>query len=148
VPAPVVGAMLLDTGATTTCISSAAAAALGVVPTRITESFGSGGRTEHQMFFVALHIQIGGPGGVMTTISMEGERAAIKDLDLPFKGRPPIYAGAPIEVIGLLGRDVLSFTRVTYDGVAGAVSVSFDHVRLNQAAATKPIVGTDPIQKE
>jgi hypothetical protein len=34
--------------------------------------------------------------------------------------------GRPIEVIGLLGRDILSHCRVSYDGPKGSVSIEFD----------------------
>lgn len=126
VPDPVHGALLLDTGATGTCISIKAADALGLQATRMAPGFGSGGDTLNPVFQAKLHIPMANPGGVTRVIMREDEVQGIPKLEEHFKRNPLAYSGAQIELIGLLGRDVLAATRFTYDGLVGTLRLDFD----------------------
>jgi len=53
-PPPVVGAILLDTAASGTCISQTAAERLGLKPTRMGVGYGAGGRHENPVYFARL----------------------------------------------------------------------------------------------
>lgn len=124
VPAPVHGAFLLDTGASTTCISVKAANALSLKATRIERGFGADGEMESPIFLAELHIPVPTRAGASVDLAWGGEMRGVKDLEQAM--RDIHYAGNPIEVVGLLGRDLLRFTRFHYDGIAGALSIDFD----------------------
>lgn len=81
VPEPIFGAILLDTGATATCISQRVAEALGLPVTRIARGYGAGGRHENPVYLARLHVRITDPLGSLTHIQMEKEVRGIPDLD-------------------------------------------------------------------
>lgn len=125
-PAPVKGALLLDTGATGTCISIKAAEALGLKPTRLVDGFGAGGPTKNPIYNARLSISMANPDGTMRVLRWDREVQGIPDLDKHLLGKSLTYAGAQVELTGLLGRDILYFTRFLYDGLAGALKLDFD----------------------
>ena len=57
VPAQVLGGLLLDTGAGKTCISRKAAGELGLKPTRLAKTYGSGGRYELEVVAARLTLR-------------------------------------------------------------------------------------------
>src|SRR2546430_7071793 len=58
VPPNVAGALLLDTGATRTCIALQTATELGLHPTRIQEGYGAAGKHSNLVFLARLEIKI------------------------------------------------------------------------------------------
>ena len=126
VPAPVSGVVLLDTGATGTCISIKAADALGLKATRLAAGFGSGGDTLNPVFQARLHISMTNSEGISRVLTWSQEVQGIPKLEEPFIKNPLLYSGGQVELIGLLGRDILATTRFTYDGLVGSLQLDFD----------------------
>lgn len=60
----------------------------------------------------------------------EQEVQGIPDLELHALGVQ--FGGKPIEVVGLLGRDILRHTRLSYDGIDGRIKIVFDLKSLQQ----------------
>jgi hypothetical protein len=127
VPPPVRGVLLLDTGATGTCISIAAATKLGLRPIRLANGYGAGGKTSNPVFVARLSIAISNAQGIASELGVQQEVQGIPALDRFFDGRPLHFAGAPVELIGLLGRDILAYSRFQYDGLAGMLRIEFDY---------------------
>lgn len=134
-PPPVVGAILLDTAASGTCISQTAAERLGLKPTRMGVGYGAGGRHENPVYFARLEINISGSRGASSRISLEREVQGLPDLEKPFEMTGLTREGKPTELIGLMGRDLLRFARFRYDGVDGKLDLRFDAGRLPVAQA-------------
>jgi hypothetical protein len=129
-PPPVVGAILLDTAASGTCISQTTAERLGLKPTRMGVGYGAGGRHENPVYFARLEINISGSRGSSSRISLEREVQGLPDLEKPFEMTGLTREGKPTELIGLMGRDLLRFARFRYDGVDGKLDLRFDAGRL------------------
>ena len=88
------------------------------------------------MFFVKL--QIGMTDGERTTVmTWEIEAQGIPDLDKPARAAAITQNGVPVELVGLLGRDILANTRFEYDGLAGEIKIRFNLDAMNPAAPTK-----------
>ena len=66
IPKPVGGLLLVDTGATITCISQKAANALRLQPTRLAKGHGAGGEHEDPIYFTRLRISIQNEGARTT----------------------------------------------------------------------------------
>jgi len=117
VPAPVVGHLLIDTGASTTCISASAAAELGLTPTGMGQSYGAHGCQQAMIYTARLAISIQDGGNKLVTF-FERPVMAVPDLE---KGIPPgaNHGGAPIRLVGLLGRDYLRHVNFSYRGPTG-----------------------------
>jgi hypothetical protein len=123
VPPPVTGAILIDTGADGTCISTAVATtALGLNPLRMQLGYGAGGTHQSPVFFAQFEFSIVDPKGIRTSFAWEQEVLGIPDLE----HRRVTYAGREFAVIGLLGRDILRHCRMEYDGPAGTVRMQVD----------------------
>jgi hypothetical protein len=119
IPDAVSGAMLVDTGATRTCMSRKAALLLGLQPIGLQPGYGAGGATMNPIYVAKFSLDIG-----QGQVSWEQHAQAIPDLDR--YGQGITVSGRPVEVIGLLGRDVLSHTKVTYDGIDGTIEIILD----------------------
>lgn len=50
--------------------------------------------------------------------------------------KQPIFKGKPVELIGLLGRDVMRYCRINYDGIEGRLDFYFD-IRALQAVPSR-----------
>lgn len=137
-PPPVHGAFLLDTGATGSCISVKAASALELKPTRIAGGFGADGEMQSPIFLAHMHIPVMTPGGARVDLNWGGEMRGVKDLEKAMRGIS--FAGKPIEVIGLLGRDVLRFARFHYDGIAGRLTIEFDLASMQSVMGVAPTI--------
>jgi hypothetical protein len=125
VPPSVSGAILIDTGATITAISMEAADELGLLPLRLSESYGLGGKHKHPVFRVAFAIGItdGRSGNVLQG---EIDAAGIPDLEVVGEGLGLHVRNQRRRLIGLLGRDILQHAKLTYDGPQGKFAVEFD----------------------
>lgn len=122
VPPPVVGVLLLDTGAQNTCMSVAVAERLGLRPTRMAEGFGAGGRHTNAVFMARLNLVIQ-RDGKKTEIMWEQEVQAVPDLE---KIGGYMIGDQRHPLIGLIGRDILRHARFEYDGTKGKYRVAFD----------------------
>src|SRR5262245_26504974 len=81
VPKPIFGALLLDTGATRTCIALQAAIDLGLQPRRMQDGFGAGGAHKNPLSLARLDIRTTNPKTNTTTgFSWERQVEAIPSL--------------------------------------------------------------------
>jgi len=127
VPEPVAGALLIDTGATKTCISQAAAARLGLLPTRIAQGYGAGGKHENPVYLVRFALAfLDEAVGLGQAFEWEQEAQAIPDLEKASESAGLMVNKKRIDFIGLLGRDVLQYTTFHYQGPTGEISIEFD----------------------
>lgn len=133
----VTGAMLVDTGATSTCMSRKAADALGLSPLRMQKGYGAGGAHDNPVYFAALEIPIPDGSGAVSVIGWEQEVQGIPDLEKHAQGSA--YGGNPVEVIGLLGRDILRFATMSYDGPQGSMKLRFDVASLQFDPSRGPL---------
>ena len=122
-PPPVEGMMLIDTGAQRTCISKHAAELLGLKPIRITKGYGAGGIHENPVYLAHMMMAIRrNSDGATTQINLETEAQGIPELD---KHAPIVAGGQSVTLVGLLGRDLLRFARLDYNGYKGQFEMVF-----------------------
>jgi hypothetical protein len=126
VPDPVDGAMLVDTGADSTCIAKDVALELGLQAVDVRKGLGAGGEHENTIYAAKLTIQIDKEKGRRSSAWVTIGAAGIPRLREQFEARDVTINGEPLRLIGLLGRDLLSFARITYQGTRGIVDYSFD----------------------
>jgi predicted aspartyl protease len=125
VPGPIAGALLLDTGATRTCIALKAAQELGLQARRMQEGFGANGKYSNQVFLAKLEIRIMDPKTKMVhSFSWEQEVEGIPELHN--FAAPLTVNGQVVPVSGLLGRDILKHAKIRYDGPGGKLHFEFD----------------------
>jgi len=125
VPNPITGALLLDTGATRTCIALQAAQELGLQARRMQEGFGANGKYSNQVFLARLEIRIADQNTkVIHPFSWEQEVEGIPELHN--FAAPLRLNGQIVPVSGLLGRDILKHAKIRYDGPAGKLHFQFD----------------------
>jgi len=126
VPQPVPGLLLIDTGASHTCIGEDVAQALGLRPTSVGVTYGAGGR--HQSPEYLAHLSFGVPvgHGQYGTISREQTSMAVPDLDLQFARvqQKELPAGVVWRLTGIIGRDILRNMLFAYDGPGGSFTLS------------------------
>jgi predicted aspartyl protease len=144
VPPPVRGVLLLDTGATSTCISQKAAESLALKPIRMATGYGSAGETLHPVYLAELEIAVAQPDGMVTSLTLAGPAMGIKDLDRHASHLGIKFAGRPVEVIGLLGRDILRCTRFRYDGISGVLVIDFDLLAIQSVFRPSEALGSVP----
>ena len=116
-PEPVAGHMLIDTGASSTCISQQAAEALALKPSGVGQSHGAHGLRPVLQYVARLYISFEHEGGTFQTVR-EGQVMAVPDLE---KAMPPtlLAGGTPVKLVGLLGRDFLRYVTFHYHGDEG-----------------------------
>jgi len=125
VPLAIAGALLLDTGATRTCIGLQTATELGLQPTRIQEGYGAAGKHSNLVFLARLEIKIVDPETNQEQgFAWEQEVEAIPELHN--FAAPLTWQGKTMTLSGLLGRDILRHARIHYDGPAGRIRFEFD----------------------
>jgi hypothetical protein len=122
VPPPIHGGLLIDTGATRTCIADDAAKDLGLTPIGLRTTFGASGPGQLAVYQALLLLSITDPiTGDQVTVGSEMQATAIVQLN--HAGHNVERNGVPLRIVGLLGRDFLRHTKLTYDGAAGTVEV-------------------------
>jgi hypothetical protein len=125
VPPPIPGALLVDTGATRTCIALKTAVDLGLQATRMQDGLGAGGRHTNPVFLARLSIRItelipAAEQGFAWEQEVEGIR------ELHTLAAPLTWQGRTVPVSGLLGRDILRHAKIYYDGPVGRLRFEFD----------------------
>ena len=105
IPPPVKGMALIDTGATMTAVDAGVVAALGVNPIGVVPVGTAGGPAKHPLYPIKLQLQ--GIGLVLNFGRVTGA---------PLSG---------MNLVALLGRDVLSRMILIYDGPSSEYTLSF-----------------------
>ena len=125
VPPPVVGRLLVDTGATVTSISLDVSTQLGLQQIDVGQSYGAHGLQANRIFHAHLTIGIGVEGSdVRTEIRSDLRVAGIPEMNSLFQKMGVMDGNQDGgELIGLLGRDFLKHAILTYDGPRGVVRV-------------------------
>jgi hypothetical protein len=128
VPPPVLGLMLIDTGAGQTCIAMDAAQELGLKAVDLRRTGGVHGVNVNEVFEVYVALRLVDSQGNHTTV--RSVRPMIGVPNLGDQIRPEIFqtstAEHPKRLIGLLGRDFLKHTTMVYRGSQGAVEIAVD----------------------
>lgn len=124
VPGPVVGHMMIDTGATCTCMSVEAAKSLGLQPVSQMAGFGAGGKHKNEVFQVRMQVTVQHPKKGTTLVTAERRIQAIPDLEKALQMMDAKINNQPVRLIGLIGRDFLKHTRFYYDGHLGEFTLT------------------------
>ncbi len=130
VPSPVLGGLLLDTGAGKTCISENAAHDLGLNPIRLAKTYGAGGEYELSVVNARLGFRVSSSRSEHD-VSFETEAQVIPLLEAGGRQMGLRSGDTDIRLIGLLGRDLLRHAQVSYDGINGSFEISFDLASLS-----------------
>jgi hypothetical protein len=119
--------MLIDTGASHTCMALEVAKELGLSPIRLMETYGAGGLHRNPVFEAALRISIADGRGNQTSLDLNSQVMGIPDFGrhLP-NDALQVPDNFPTRMIGLLGRDFLRIATLTYDGSRGVVDIRLD----------------------
>jgi hypothetical protein len=110
IPAPRTGLALIDTGATRSCVDSQVISSLGVNPIGITSLGTARGRSQHHLYPAKFNFP---------AIRFEMEFDSVVGVDLSGQG------AGKIQIIALIGRDVLSRCILIYYGTKGSFSLAF-----------------------
>jgi predicted aspartyl protease len=116
----VVGWGLVDTGATSTCISTRIVADLGLKPVGTVQCGGVGGAAEHRLFRVSVEFE-----GSQPTIRVPN--AEVIEADIGNQG---------LDL--LVGRDILASSRFSYDGPTGTWELEIPSPSLAPPAPPAP----------
>lgn len=127
VPRPYEGVVLADTGCNHTCMSQKAADALELKPTRFAKSYGASGEQQNPVYIVGLDILMLDRRQQMQRLHLAFEVRGISNLEKQPHLSSMTNFGKPVELIGLLGRDLLRYAWMHYDGRKGTVEIDFDY---------------------
>lgn len=141
VPAPARGIVLVDTGATKTSIDLEVAKQLGLKQIGFEYTYGAGGL--HQLPVFEAHCAVSMEDGVGNTTVVQSDLmvAGIPDLQTSAAKRGLSRNGSPCPLVGLLGRDFLRHTTMTYDGPKGRVEIRLEPKSLGSVVAAIPGLG-------
>jgi Aspartyl protease len=123
------GFFILDTGASGSSIDESVAKELGLKPTRTMMGHGLGGDSEINCYRVMIFIPAvpllmkDFPPGALAVLGMPQEVGSVVNLH---EGHEATLGKPPGRLIGLLGRSFLQFTRTTYDGLTGTITIEAD----------------------
>jgi hypothetical protein len=129
VPPPVVGHVLVDTGARKTGIAQHTAEMLSLTSIGTASSFGAHGPQESVRYCADFTLRIIDlPTGKALAVTFEDHEVLgipkMKESFDQFGLRDP--SGNLLNVIGILGREFLRHTKLTYNGPAGTVEFEID----------------------
>ena len=126
--------MLIDTGASATCIALDVAQELGLAPLRQEKSYGAGGLVEHPVFGLQLTINFIDPVGRQVAVGGDIQAKGIPDLGDYFRHVPMDTPDPfPKRMVGLIGRDLLRHATFVYKGSVGQFDFRLDLGSLSQA---------------
>ena len=125
VAAPITGYMLIDTGASCTCIAEETALALELPVIDVGTTYGAGGKHDLNIYpvFMALRIE-DGKTGMVSEISNEIRASGIPELGNQLNHL--VVTNPKVPMIGLIGRDLLRHATLIYRGSQGNVTLEFD----------------------
>lgn len=124
--------MLVDTGASTTCISLGVAHQLGLMQVGTQRVRGVSGIHENAMFAGELVVAVT-DGAITAQIEILIGVTAVPELD-----QHVAFLNPSIRIIGLLGRDILRHMRMIYDGPAGRLEFVVDWPSLHAREQRQP----------
>lgn len=127
VPPPVKGYFLIDTGASFTGIDAGVARELSLQPVRRTEAFGIGGSGMFEVVSANMVLYVGDVHGDRVAIGLFKDficAPSLREAHDSYNLMAP--DGSPLRIIGLLGRDFLRFTTLTYNGLSGHWDMKID----------------------
>ena len=133
-PEAVLGYMLVDTGATRTCMALDTAHELGLTRIGLQKTYGAGGLHENELFQAHLSLMVTDGLAISSTLQVMG----IPDLNKHLAGLGPDPDGYPTRMIGLLGREFLRHTVLTYNGLTGELSIAMNYETLIGQPRVKP----------
>lgn len=123
VPPAVSGYMLIDTGATTTCIATDVCQELELPVIDKAHTYGAGGLHVSEVYPVRVEIHIQ-EGAAVSSVNMELPTRAVPDLSKHF-GNLVKNGDKPARLVGLVGRDLLRHATLTYNGDTGEFGLEF-----------------------
>ena len=120
------GLILIDTGSSNCSIDQSVADELGLESIRTVTSHGRGGAVDvkhyHAMIFIPTKPILGNhPPNAITMLGFPQEVGSVS-LHRYHEG----LENLPGRIIGMLGRNLLQFTRMTYDGITGTIAIETD----------------------
>jgi hypothetical protein len=127
IPAPIHGYMLIDTGAGEIAIDGDVARELGLKPIRSQNVHGIGGQSAHEVFKALLLLYVGDVRGTNVAIGIARDFICFPDVRKAHDAyglKTP--EGAALRIIGVLGRNFLQFTKLTYNGPQGSWRMEID----------------------
>ena len=127
VPEAIHGFLLVDTGASETCMALDVAHDLGLTPVRIMKTYGAGGLHENQVFEAQLGMENKDSFGNVVQIEAIRQVAGIPELGRYLDGfKLTTSDDHPKRVVGLLGREFLQHATLVYRGNRGIVELILD----------------------
>jgi Aspartyl protease len=129
------GLFLIDTGATNFSIDQSVADDLGLTSSRTVVSHGLGGAVPTKCYQVMVFIPakpIGNYPPQATAMLGFPQEVGSVSLRKYHEG----LGKSPGRIIGVLGRNLLQFTRMTYEGLAGTVTVEADGAAMQRGKRT------------
>lgn len=129
------GFLLVDTGASNCSIDQSVADELGLTSTRTVVSHGLGGAVPTKCYQVMIFIPakpLGNyPPQAIAVLGFPQEVGSVS-LHKYHEG----LGKSPGRIIGVLGRNLLQFTRTTYEGLSGTITVEADAAAMQRAKKT------------
>jgi len=114
---------MVDTGATRTAISMEAAQELGLQQIDVANTYGAHGLQQNPIYEAHFSVSISGPGGE-SGVQADLRVLGIRDMEAMFQKLGVKTGGQDGgRLVGLLGRDFLRYTVLTYDGTYGVVTI-------------------------
>ncbi len=147
VPKPIVGHMLVDTGASKTCIADDVAAELGLKPVGRGNSFGAHGVGSVDRYFAHFRFSmVNQQTSEVVVVDRETLVDAVPKLRDAYDLLGVAQNGFPVRLIGLLGRDFLRHTKLIYDGGSGSFSMTLrlDGMKAQKSNPNLPVAPSNP----
>lgn len=130
-PKPISGALLIDTGAASTCIAQDVADSLCLRPARVAKTYGAGGLHELPEYRARMKVWLKTvQPGQPKAVGFEAFVIAIPELNDSIERHNLKLEGVPVRLVGLLGRDFLRNGTLTYDGGTGRCVFVMDHTKM------------------
>jgi hypothetical protein len=125
VPPSVDGVMLLDTGASSTCMALDVARALDLKPIRKGKTYGVGGLHELDVYRAEIRMEFHMPSAGARLVGATVDALGVPDLGKNLDCRVA-ETGLEVRLVGLLGREFLRHGMLFYGGSEGIVELWID----------------------
>ncbi len=133
VPPPIVGHILVDTGASSTCIAEEVAKELGLTQIDTVTTYGAHGGQTSRVYLAKFRLSVRDEDGQIHTVEQELATMAIHDMQGLHDAMGVRQSdGSPVRPVGLLGRDFLRHTRLTYHGTEGRFQIAVSKALVRQ----------------